>query len=74
VNAGFRIVQSGIWTRQVERTWEICKQRVERARVRYLAKVLGKNHVLFLDHFDAILKAYQTGAMDYGFFIAEKTK
>jgi tocopherol O-methyltransferase len=74
VNAGFQIVQSGLWTRKVERTWEICKQRVERARVRHLAKVLGKNHVLFLDHFDAILKAYKTGAMEYGFFIAEKMK
>lgn len=73
LHAGFRIVQSGLWTRQVEKTWEICKQRVERSRVRYLAQLLGKNHVLFLDHFDAILNAYRSGAMEYGYFVAERT-
>ncbi len=71
-DAGFEVLQTGIWTKQVERTWEICKRRVERTGVRFLARVLGKNHVLFLDHFDAILNAYRSGAMEYGYFIAEK--
>lgn len=70
--SGLRVVDTGIWTRQVEQTWEICRKRVERTGVRYLAKVLGQNHVLFLDHFDAILNAYKSGAMEYGYFIAEK--
>jgi tocopherol O-methyltransferase len=72
--AGMKVVETGIWTRQVERTWEICKQRVERTGVRYLARLLGKNHVLFLDRFDAILNAYRTGAMEYGYFVAEKSE
>ena len=72
--AGLRVVDTGIWTRQVEQTWEICRKRVERTGVRYLAKVLGQNHVLFLDHFDAILNAYKSGAMEYGYFVAEKVK
>jgi tocopherol O-methyltransferase len=71
-DAGMQIVESGIWTRQVERTWEICKARVERTGVRHLARLLGKNHTLFLNHFDAILNAYKSGAMEYGFFVAEK--
>jgi tocopherol O-methyltransferase len=37
-----------------------------------LAKVFGANHVLFLDHFQAILDAYRTGAMEYGCFLAER--
>ena len=72
--SGLRMVDTGIWTRQVEQTWEICRKRVERTGVRYLAKVLGQNHVLFLDHFDAILNAYKSGAMEYGYFVAEKPK
>ena len=71
-DAGLVVVDQGIWTRQVERTWEICKNRVERTGVRYFAKILGKNHTLFLNHFDAILNAYRSGAMEYGYFIAEK--
>jgi tocopherol O-methyltransferase len=71
-DAGLRVINQGIWTRQVERTWEICKSRVERTGVRHLARILGKNHTLFLNHFDAILNAYKSGAMEYGFFVAEK--
>lgn len=70
--SGLTIVETGLWTRQVERTWEICLRRVERSGVRYLARVLGSNHVLFLDHFQSILDAYRSGAMEYGYFIAEK--
>ena len=70
--AGLRVTAKGIWTDQVKQTWAICRKRVEKTGVRYLAKVLGKNHVLFLDHFDAILNAYNSGAMEYGYFIAEK--
>jgi tocopherol O-methyltransferase len=47
-------------------------ERVQRSRIRKLAQVLGANHVLFLDHFQAILDAYRTGAMEYGCFVAEK--
>ncbi len=71
-DAGMRIVKSGIWTRQVERTWQICKARVERTGVRYIARLLGKNHLLFLNQFEAILNAYKSGAMEYGYFVAEK--
>lgn len=61
--AGLKVTAKGTWTNQVKQTWEICRNRVEKTGVRYLAKVLGKNHVLFLDHVDAILNAYNSGAM-----------
>jgi tocopherol O-methyltransferase len=70
--AGLKVTLSEIWTDRVKQTWEICKKRVERTGARHLAKLIGKNHLLFLDHFDAILNAYNAGAMDYGVFIAEK--
>lgn len=70
--AGMVVTQKGIWTRNVEKTWDICLDRVNRSGVRHLAKILGKNHTLFLDHFQAILDAYQSGAMEYGYFVAEK--
>lgn len=70
--AGMTMVDTGLWTRQVEKTWEICLDRVQRSGVRHLAKRLGSNHVLFLDHFQAILDAYRSGAMEYGYFVAEK--
>jgi tocopherol O-methyltransferase len=73
-SAGLSVSKKGIWTKHVEQTWEICKRRVERTGVRYMARVLGKDHVLFLDHFDAILNAYRSGAMEYGYFVAEKNQ
>jgi tocopherol O-methyltransferase len=71
-DAGFKIVLTEIWTERVKETWEICLRRVRRTGARRLAKIIGKNHLLFLDHFESILDAYNSGAMDYGVFVAEK--
>ncbi|HVU87553.1 MAG TPA: class I SAM-dependent methyltransferase [Pirellulales bacterium] len=60
------------WTSAVTRTWEICRDRVRRTGVRWLARAVDRNQVMFLDRFEAILQAYQTGAMQYGCFIAER--
>ena len=35
---------------------------------------VDQNQVLFLDRFEAILRAYQTGTMQYGCFIAERPR
>ncbi len=70
---GLTLMESQLWTKHVERTWEICKSRVERSKVRWLARLVGQNHVLFLDHFDAILNAYRSGAMEYGCFVSRKS-
>ena len=70
--AGLRVEQSLDWTKQVARTWEICRDRVRRSRIRWLAHLCGRDSVLFLDRFDTILEAYRSGAMKYGCFVARK--
>ncbi len=69
---GLKITHNLDWTDRVTRTWEICKQRVERTGVRHLAKLLDRDQVDFIDGFDALLNAYRTGAMQYGAIVAEK--
>jgi cyclopropane fatty-acyl-phospholipid synthase-like methyltransferase len=71
--AGMRVEHRLDWTARVARTWEICRDRVRRSRVRWLAHVVGHDSVLFLDRFDTILAAYRSGAMAYGCFIARKS-
>jgi tocopherol O-methyltransferase len=70
--AGLQVKHCLDWTARVTRTWEICRARVHRSRVRWLARLVDRNSVLFLDRFDTILAAYQSGAMKYGCFIAHK--
>ncbi len=70
--AGLEIEVSVDWTQRVWRTWQICHNRVRRTGVRSLAKLIDRNSVLFLDRFETILRAYQSGAMEYGCFIARK--
>lgn len=70
--SGLRVTQSVDWTERTAKTWEICKRRVERYGIRYVARILDKDQVAFIDGFDALLKAYRTGAMQYGAIIAEK--
>ncbi|MCA9136846.1 MAG: class I SAM-dependent methyltransferase [Planctomycetales bacterium] len=60
------------WTDRVTKTWEICKQRVERTGVRHLARLLDRDQVAFLDGFETLLAAYRSGAMQYGAIVAEK--
>ncbi len=61
-------------TEQVTRTWEICRERVQRGWVRLLAGWGGLDMVRFLDHFDVILRAYRSGAMHYGCFTARRER
>lgn len=70
--AGLAIERTHDWTSRVWRTWALCDERVKRSKVRWLARLLDRHQVLFLDRFETILKAYQTGAMEYGCFIARK--
>lgn len=71
-DAGLEMRSVDIWTKRVLKTWEICRDRVAASKVRWLAKLLGRDHVMFLDRFDTILEAYKTGAMEYGCFVAVK--
>jgi tocopherol O-methyltransferase len=54
------------------RTWEICRRRVERTGMHWLARLINRDQQLFLDRFTTILNAYRSGAMQYGCFVARK--
>jgi tocopherol O-methyltransferase len=71
-DAGFVLERDFDWTSRVTRTWELCDERVRRFRVRWLARFIDRNTIVFLERFQTILQAYQTGAMKYGCFIAHK--
>jgi tocopherol O-methyltransferase len=70
--AGLTVTHNVDWTDRSAKTWEICKQRVDRFHIRKIADVLDKDQVMFIDGFDTLLKAYRTGAMVYGAIVAEK--
>jgi len=70
--AGLQVETTRDWTDQVAQTWAICRDRVARSKVRWLARWVDQETVLFLDRFDTILEAYRTHAMRYGCLVATK--
>jgi tocopherol O-methyltransferase len=71
-DAGLVVERSFDWTDRVAQTWEICARRVKRSRVHWIARLIDRNQVMFLDRFETILRAYRSGAMTYGCWIARK--
>ncbi|MCA9051150.1 MAG: class I SAM-dependent methyltransferase [Planctomycetaceae bacterium] len=71
-DAGLRVTKVFDWTDQVARTWEICRDRINRTAMRSVAGLIDPGQIIFLDRFQTILDAYRTRAMKYGCFIAEK--
>lgn len=71
-DAGLEIRCSADLTSQVMQTWRICRERVQRSRVQWLARCAGRDMRSFLQHFDTILNAYATGAMRYGLIVAQR--
>jgi len=72
--AGLQVEHVLDWTSRVSRTWEICRDRVRRSGVRWIAPLVGYDSAMFLERFDTILDAYRSGAMKYGCFIARKLR
>jgi tocopherol O-methyltransferase len=70
--SGLEMEYSLDWTDRVRRTWQICDDRVQKSRIRWLAPLFGHNSVMFLDRFSTLLHAYDSGAMRYGCFVARK--
>ena len=70
--AGLTVETVEDWTSRVVRTWEICQRRVRRSGIRWLARLIDGDTVMFLDRFETILAAYHSGAMQYGCFVARK--
>lgn len=71
-NAGLVVEPVRDWTDRVTETWEICRRRVQKTRVRWLARIIDRQTTQFLDDFTTILEAYRSGAMSYGCFVARK--
>ncbi|MAT13705.1 MAG: hypothetical protein CMJ46_00360 [Planctomyces sp.] len=71
-DAGLEMEHELDWTERVDRTWEICKSRMQKTGMPWLARMIDQDTVMFLDRFETILKAYRTGAMKYGCFVAHK--
>ena len=71
-DAGLTMTKVHDWTSRVSRTWEICRDRVNRFGIRRMASWIDPGQIIFLDRFQTLLDAYNTGAMKYGCFIAEK--
>lgn len=71
-DSGLRVMRCEDWTDRVSRTWEICRARVSRVRLRSLARWVDRDSVDFLDRFQTMLDAYSTGAMRYGCIVAQK--
>jgi tocopherol O-methyltransferase len=71
-DAGLTMKVCHDWTARVEQTWQVCRDRVERSKVRYVARAFGRETASFLEHFETILQAYQSGAMQYGALVFEK--
>src|SRR5262249_50828760 len=58
-------------TAKVDRTWEICLARTQGRIIRRFARRAGRSMDLFIKRFATILRAYRTGAMQYGCFVAQ---
>jgi tocopherol O-methyltransferase len=73
-DAGLQVERYLDWTSRVAQTWEICARRARFTRVHWLARWIDKDQLMFLDRFQTILRAYQSGAMTYGCWVAEKPR
>ena len=71
-DSGLQIEEWHNWTDRVAQTWDICERRVQKSGVRWLAQIIDRDTVMFLDRFRTLRNAYDSGAMQYGCLIAEK--
>ncbi len=71
-SSGLKMTAIHDWTSRVSKTWEICRDRVQRLGIRRAASWIDPGQVIFIDRFQTLLDAYNTGAMKYGCFVAEK--
>jgi tocopherol O-methyltransferase len=71
-DAGLEVGNVCDLTPRIMRTWEICRDRVERLGFTKLAHLFGRDTALFVNNFDLILNAYRSGAMKYASIVAKK--
>jgi len=71
-DAGLVVEVAHDWTSRVSRTWELCDQRVRRLGLPWLAGFVDPAQRYFLEHFGTLLRAYRSGAMQYGCLVARR--
>ncbi|MDA1052627.1 MAG: class I SAM-dependent methyltransferase [Planctomycetota bacterium] len=71
-DAGLEVGNICDLTPRITRTWEICRQRVERTGLTRLAGLAGRDSANFTNNFDLILNAYRSGAMKFASIVAKK--
>ena len=70
--AGLANVRVHDWTERVAQTWVLCTERMRRSQTDHIAPLFGRDAVIFVSKFEALLEAYRTGAMRYAAFLADK--
>jgi len=70
--AGLKSVQHYDWTEHASRTWKICKERVARTGVNHLARWISREQSDFINGFDKLMSAFESGDMQYGALIAQR--
>ncbi len=70
--AGLNVSTFADLTARVWQTWDVCIRRVRASGVGLLSRLAGRKMRTFVEHFATLGKAYRSGAMRYGLFIAEK--
>ncbi len=71
-DAGLEVGSICDLTPRIMRTWEICRQRVERTGLTKMARLGGRDTSQFMNNFDLILNAYRSGTMKYASIVAKK--
>jgi len=71
--AGFHSISHHDWSQHAARTWKICRERVRKTGVEYLAKWISREQVDFIRGFDKLIDAFESGDMEYGALIAQKS-
>ena len=70
--AGFDSITHHDWSHHATKTWKICRQRVKKTGIGYLAKCISREQVDFLNGFDKLISAFENGDMEYGALLARR--
>jgi tocopherol O-methyltransferase len=71
-DAGLNVTVAEDITRHVEATWAHCSRITARPALKFLALFIGAPTRRFVNAFPLMEKAYSTGAMAFGLFVAKK--
>jgi tocopherol O-methyltransferase len=71
-DSGLRALVVSDLTTKVANTWKICERRVRRCGIPLLARCAGQDMSRFVQRFETMTRAYCSGALRYGYFVAMK--